>query len=167
MGRPYQFIQTNNFTVMLAVYLTLQLTEQPCEAEILSADSDECIQIVASCSGTTALVVDKDAADQVKLAADQSKFSKLTGRWKAETSTLSSITEMVLNPAYQNIIGMGDAAIPFILSQIEAEGDDPDQWFWALQSITGVDPVHEEDAGNYRAMAQTWLNWGKDVGYEW
>ncbi|HXM40058.1 MAG TPA: hypothetical protein VN924_02335 [Bryobacteraceae bacterium] len=167
MGRPYQFIQTKYFTVMLAVYMTLQLTDQPCEAEILSADSAERIQIIGSCSGTTALVVDKDAADQIKRAADHVKFLQLAARWKTETSTLSSITEMVLNPAYQNIIGMGDAAVPFVLSQIEAEGDDPDQWFWALQSITGVDPVHEEDAGNYRAMAQTWLNWGKDVGYEW
>jgi hypothetical protein len=138
----------------------------PCEAEI-SRDSDEYTQAVASCSEATALVVDKDAVEQVKLAADQIKFLKLVARWKIETSALSSITEIVLHLAYQNIIGMGDAAVPFILTQIETEGDDPDQWFWALQSITGSDPVPEEDAGNYRAMAQAWLNWGKGVGYAW
>lgn len=145
---------------MLAVYLALQLSDQPCEAEVLSADSDDGTHMVASCPETTIIVIDKNVAAQIK-------FIKLAALWKSETSTLSSITEMVLHPAYQNIIGMGEAAVPLILSQIETEGDDPDQWFWALQSITGLDPVSEKDAGNYQAMAQTWLTWGKDEGYEW
>jgi hypothetical protein len=75
----------------------------PCEAEI-SRDSDEYTQAVASCSEATALVVDKDAVEQVKLAADQIKFLKLVARSKIETSALSSITEIVLHLAYQNTL---------------------------------------------------------------
>jgi hypothetical protein len=141
MGHPYKIFQTGYFTVVLAVYLALQLTDQPCEAEVLSTDSDEGTHMIAPRPETTIVVVDENAAAQIK-------FMRLVAEWKSETSITSSITEMVLHPSYQNIIGMGDTAVPLILSQIESEGDDPDQWFWALQSITGADPIPEEDAGN-------------------
>jgi hypothetical protein len=78
---------------------------------------------------------------------------------------MSSITEAVLCPAYQSLIGMGEEAVAFILSQLESEGTEPDQWFWALRAITGADPVEESDRGNYLRMAQSWLEWGKKNGY--
>ncbi|MDE0105247.1 MAG: hypothetical protein OXN89_22965 [Bryobacterales bacterium] len=60
---------------------------------------------------------------------------------------------------------MGDRALRPILEQLEAEGDDPDQWFWALQVITGEDPVKREDRGNFRKMAKAWLEWARYEGY--
>jgi hypothetical protein len=78
---------------------------------------------------------------------------------------MSSITEAILCPAYQSIIGMGELAVPFILVQLESERDDPDQWFWALKAITGADPVDAGDRGNYANMARAWLQWGKNLGY--
>jgi len=57
------------------------------------------------------------------------------------------------------IIGMGEKAIPLILRQMENEGDEPDQWFWALQILTEADPVPQEQRGDYAVMARTWLNW--------
>ena len=60
---------------------------------------------------------------------------------------------------------MGPAAAPLILRQLEAEGDDPDQWFWALRAITGCQPVPEEDFGNFSKMARCWLKWGERNGY--
>lgn len=79
----------------------------------------------------------------------------------------SSITEGVLCSAYQGIIGMGTAAVPLLLRQLEAEGNDPDQWFWALRAITRCQPVPEEDFGNFSKMAQSWLKWGRQSGYVW
>ena len=64
---------------------------------------------------------------------------------------MSSITEMATHPAYQQIIGMCDAALPLIFAELRRN---PDQWFWALKAITGADPVAATDRGNMRAMAQ-------------
>ena len=50
-----------------------------------------------------------------------------------------------------------------ILHQLEDEGDDPDMWFWALQVLTGVNPVPEAARGNMGAMAKVWFDWASEV----
>jgi hypothetical protein len=57
---------------------------------------------------------------------------------------------------------MGPAVIPLILRELEKEGDDPDWWFWALESLTGENPVPENAIGNNLAVAQAWLKWGRE-----
>jgi hypothetical protein len=99
------------------------------------------------------------------IGADWVKFKRLVSAWRMERGAMSSITEAVLRPAYQSIIGMGEPAIQFLIQQLKTEGADPDQWFWALKAITGVDPVKEADRGNYRKMAQSWTRWAKQEGY--
>jgi hypothetical protein len=93
------------------------------------------------------------------------KFQALLKACRAERGAMSSITEMSVCPSYQTIIGMGPSVIPFILTELEADGEEPDQWFWALRALTGENPVHEEDQGNYVQMARSWLEWGKRNGY--
>ncbi|MBI5057248.1 MAG: hypothetical protein HZB61_11610 [Nitrospirae bacterium] len=44
------------------------------------------------------------------------RFQILKLEWESETAHLSSITEISMHPAYQQIIGMGQVAVPFILS---------------------------------------------------
>jgi hypothetical protein len=92
---------------------------------------------------------------------DESTFQELVNKWRVERGTQSSTTEIVLCDSYQAIIGMGPKAVPLILAQMEAEGSHPDQWFWALQSITHADPVTEEDEGDFRKMSQSWLKWAR------
>lgn len=94
----------------------------------------------------------------------EQEFQELVDTWRSERGATSSITEMVLYPAYQQIIGMGAKAIPLLLRELEQR---PDHWFWALNAITGVDPVNPEQRGRVREMAEQWLRWGKDQGYEW
>ena len=94
------------------------------------------------------------------------KFHKLAEQWKIERGARSSITQMVMMPAYLSIIGMGDAAVPLIISELKSEGDDPDHWFWALRSITGITPpIAQEDRGDTVRMAQAWIKWAEDEGY--
>src|SRR5436309_1161421 len=76
------------------------------------------------------------------------KFQELVRQWRDERGAMSSITEMSILPAYQKIIGMGPPAIPLIIAQLKSEGDDPDQWFWALRAITDTNPVNAEDQGD-------------------
>jgi hypothetical protein len=92
----------------------------------------------------------------------EDKFQRLVTKWKGEVMNTSSITTMVINnPTYQEIFGMGPDAIPFILRQIESEGDDPDHWGWALSRITGEDPVPKSAAGDTVKIAKAWLSWGR------
>ena len=95
---------------------------------------------------------------------DAEKFQALAETWRREVQFLSSVTEMVLHPAYQRIIGMGTAVVPHLLRELECR---PDHWFWALTAITGVNPVKPEDRGKLRKMAEAWLTWGKEQGLAW
>lgn len=90
------------------------------------------------------------------------KFEHLAEEWKRETINLSSVQEIILNPAYQRIIGMGPDVIPFILQQLERC---PGFWFWALRCLTGENPVTQEMRGDVAAMTEAWLNWGREYGY--
>ena len=101
------------------------------------------------------------------LVQDWLTFQVLVVEWQAQRGAMSSITEAVLCPAYQSLIGMGERIIPFLLLQLENEGDEPDQWFWALAAITRANPVRDEDRGDYVKMAKAWLEWGKREGYAW
>jgi len=60
---------------------------------------------------------------------------------------------------------MGESAVPAILAQLKAEGDEPDQWFWALRMMTGENPVKPEDQGDFLAMARAWITWGEIKNY--
>jgi hypothetical protein len=90
------------------------------------------------------------------------RFEHLAREWKRETINLSSVQEIILNPAYQRIIGMGPDMIPFILQQLERC---PGFWFWALRCLTGENPVTQQMRGDVAAMTEAWLNWGREHGY--
>ena len=94
------------------------------------------------------------------------RFESLVRQWRVQRGVSSSITQGALCPAYQSIIGMGHSAVPLLLRQLKSERDDPDQWFWALNAITGCRPVPEADLGNFVNMATHWLNWGRNNGYD-
>jgi len=75
---------------------------------------------------------------------------------------VSSPTRIAKHPAYQNIIRIGAAAIPLILSELKRS---PDHWFIALREIANEDPVPPSDRGNMKKMSMAWLKWGKERGY--
>jgi hypothetical protein len=86
----------------------------------------------------------------------------LVQEWKDATAFTSSATAMAMHPAYQQIIGMGDVALPMIFQELRRE---PDHWFWALKAITGEDPISPADRGQIDKMTAAWLNWAKQRGY--
>lgn len=90
------------------------------------------------------------------------RFRNLVRQWKEATTFTSSSTEIALDPAYQQIIGMGKEAVPLILEEMQREED---YWFWALKSITGADPVPPDDRGNLPKMTADWVNWAQTNGY--
>lgn len=89
-------------------------------------------------------------------------FVRLMEEWREQTAPLSSVTEIVLHPAYQRIIGMGRTVVPLILAELARQ---PDHWFWALRAITGENPVAPEDAGDVLRMRRAWLRLGHLRGW--
>jgi hypothetical protein len=91
------------------------------------------------------------------------QFRQLSHQWENETGMLSDLSQKVIHPAYQRIIGMGQDAVPLLLNELSKR---PNHWFWALRSITGANPVKPEHRGRIKLMAKDWLCWGRDHGYE-
>lgn len=104
-------------------------------------------------------VVDQDAPRIFKDAQIDLKFERLVQEWRTERGASSSLNKAITSPAYCNIIGMGEPAVPLIMQKMRSEGDDPDFWFWALESITEANPTTQEDQGDSIRMAAKWLAW--------
>lgn len=99
-------------------------------------------------------------SERVKsLSRTMAVFSSCTSKWKDETRYNSSMTAILLHPAYQRIIGLGPDVVPFVLRDLADTGA---HWSWALQALTGENPVPEDHEGRPRLMAQAWLEWGRN-----
>ena len=94
----------------------------------------------------------------------EEKFRRLAAVWTAETAYVSSSSDLVTHPAFQEIVAMGSPVIPLLLRALENQ---PGHWRRALRRITGEDPVAAEDRGNLVKATGAWLRWGKEHGYEW
>lgn len=103
------------------------------------------------------------ATIQVSEPTPKQKFQSLAHQWRQETRHLSLMSDIVLNAAYQQIVGMGTPAVPMLLQELKKR---PDHWFWALRSITGENPVSSDDRGHLSKMAEAWLRWGREHGYQ-
>jgi len=147
-----------------------QLHEQLADFELTLPDLSDAFERytehLSSKSPSAALgnVVLLSSADARRVSEDSlaARFRRLADQWRLETMAESSITRAAINPNYQQIIGMGPRAIPYILSELATKGG---HWYWALRMITGEDPVPEESKGKVRQMRQHWIEWGKRHDY--
>lgn len=89
------------------------------------------------------------------------RFEQMRNAWKEQSQYLSNSAQMAMLWPYQRIIGMGTAVVPLILAELRREAD---HWFWALEAITGENPVPADCAGNVPAAADAWLRWGRQNG---
>jgi hypothetical protein len=85
------------------------------------------------------------------------RFARLLATWRARTSHHSVQWKRVQHPSYQRIIGIGPAAVPFILRELRHDGID---WFPALEAITDTNPVSEPTTAN--EAVERWLSWGRE-----
>lgn len=91
----------------------------------------------------------------------EAEFARHEKKWKKDTRFVSSLHDKYLHPSYARIIGLGVPVVPYILRGLERESDD---WFYALRSVTGENPVPMSAAGNVPKMADIWLTWGRKRG---
>ena len=89
-------------------------------------------------------------------------FHELMETWRHETKYMSSIQQITSNVSYQQIIGLGEKALPLIFEEMQQRLG---HWFLALQRITRENPVQSQNRGNMKQMTADWLNWGRENGY--
>ncbi len=94
--------------------------------------------------------------------ADRERFEALADQWEEETLFLSFSDQAAAHPAHQEIVSMGERAVPLILERMRSQGG---LWFHALRALTGANPVAPEDRGKTDAMQASWLQWGERNGY--
>src|SRR5207302_1431538 len=95
----------------------------------------------------------------------EEQVRRLLAQWREETVHLSSTTEMTAHPAYQELIALGSAALPFLFRDLERTHDG--HLSKALTAITGARPVPPEDRGRIRKVAEAWLRWARENGQQW
>jgi hypothetical protein len=81
-------------------------------------------------------------------------------QWKRESMGVSSVSEIVMHPAYQLIIGMGERALPMILRDLQQNGG---EWFHALHYIAGYDVAAGSKTVSDARSA--WIKWGYENNY--
>ena len=96
--------------------------------------------------------------DAAFMADDQYISIRLRGfidNWRKETKFSSSISKMVQNTNFKNILSLGKPAVPAILNEIHFA---PSNLVWALNYIEGFNisktPVTIEEA------CKKWVKWG-------
>ena len=104
----------------------------------------------------------KQTSDTPPAETVAERFRRLEATWTAEVGHFSSPSVLRDHPAFQEIIGLGEAVVPLMLRDLEER---PRLWVWALPEITGADPVPASDRGKIRKMSEAWLRWGKENGY--
>jgi len=91
----------------------------------------------------------------------QQRFARLVAEWKVGRGHSSKLKDLAMHPAYQQIVGMGERAVPLLIEEMKER---PDQWDWALRAITGTDPVPPESWGKLKDIAAAWIAWGRERG---
>jgi hypothetical protein len=92
------------------------------------------------------------------------EFRRLSAAWHRDTDHLSSMEKAEQHPAYQEIIALGQGVVPFLLKDL---AENHTHWFTALEAITGAQPTSAAIAGNIPKMAEAWVHWAKENGYQW
>lgn len=103
----------------------------------------------------------RSGAQRVQSRLLQERFDALADRWQFETGPLSNDDQIFSHPAYEEIIGLGEAAVPLILERMRRHEA---HWGFALGAITGHNPVRPEDAGDVSKSEASWIEWGYGQG---
>lgn len=96
---------------------------------------------------------------RVSLSVRQ-EFQELASRWRLATEQSSDPLEKIAHPAHLRIIGLGPEVLPLVFLELAERGG---LWFWALEALTGDDPV--PDTASMKEVREAWLSYGRQHGY--
>ncbi len=95
----------------------------------------------------------------------EQRFQQLLEAWHRATDHHSSLTIIRSHPTFQELIALGEPAIPLMLRALA----DPFNFelTTALQTITGADATTAEPPADRDGIVKSWLRWGRQKGYQW
>ncbi len=103
----------------------------------------------------------------------EAAFNLLAEAWLKETAFHSNGYSIVKHPAYQQIVELGEVALPLIFRELE-KGQMAVHWPYVLRAVTGANtepPPKQLPAGfvglDIKAIHEAWLQWGREQGYRW
>lgn len=129
-------------------------TSLAAETRTLACNFSNALQTL---KGNSILVTDRYEYQEYK------QFLKLKERWEEETMFTSSSAQLFSNSAYREIIGLGSKSIPWIIRDLKKTDS---HWFFALNKITGANPILPENNGIVSKMKENWIDWAKKNNYE-
>jgi hypothetical protein len=74
--------------------------------------------------------------------------------WLSQTANDSSMARIYSHPAFRQIVGLGEAALPFMYRHLV---DEPELWTVGLTMVTGADPA--ADAQSPEEAIRAWRAW--------
>ena len=107
---------------------------------------------------------DRTQLQMPKAESLEATFVNLVKQWHLEPDLSSILAIKIENPAYGEIIEMGESVLPLIFREMETNGG---HWTYALKAITGVDPLAEGILHNAQERRNAWLRWGRENGFLW
>lgn len=94
---------------------------------------------------------------------DAVRFQLLVNMWKSETGHYSLVQQKIIHPAYLEIIGMGEKALPFLINEIQRGSS---HWFPALRAIAGSDRPRDE-GDSFDEAVEVWTRWWSERHYRY
>ena len=89
----------------------------------------------------------------------EAQFLQLSAQWKEQTGLYSTTAQKVYNNVYLDIIGLGQAIIPFMLTDMANGGTA--HWHTALKALSHENPIPDNDLSSSKNVKQAWLQWRK------
>ncbi len=90
-------------------------------------------------------------------------FLKLKIVWLQETQYFSSSAKIYNNAAYLQILSMGLQSVPWMLRDLQKHDT---HWFYALNKLTGMNPIQPAHYGIVPKMKEDWIAWAKENNYD-
>lgn len=90
-------------------------------------------------------------------------FRERAEDWRQATGHLSAPSRIYSHPTYHRLVALGPRIIAPILEDVR-DGAKCD-WYSALRTLTGDDPVTDAERGDVYRMDASWLRWGRDNSY--
>jgi hypothetical protein len=127
-----------------------------------ASDARTSLEMIKRIAASLTALLEREPPYHAIINGDEIPFTTLVEKFDALAAVVNAHSRNLSSPeynhfAYMQIVGMSARVIPLLLLKL-AEGES--QWVYALQMISGTDPVGSKDADSGHVRA-AWIEWGR------